>query len=493
MQAKLLPRHVTMLALLVTGLAGGLSSPATADTIAVPGDAPTIQIALNISVNGDEIVVAPGTYFEALDFGNPPRVITLRSSGGPDVTTISGLGQIFSTIRIVGDNAGEAGFTPLIEGFTISGADLTLPSAVDDRGAGLYVQDASPTIRDCVFEMNLAPLGAGIYVESGTPTIEDCRFELNEADQGAGLYLRNSTSMVTGSTFTRNDAIDATARGGGMRTNGGSVTVSDCTFVENTALNPAGITHGGAMDNDSTNATVERCRFFANLSDRGGAMSNKGAGTVVTVSNSIFSGNQAFNISQGGAIYSLSGPNVTLTNCTLTQNSASDGGGTWTSLTNTTSLINCIIYGNSGGAFGGVLLNTTAAYCNYEGGSGTNIDADPMFMDANGADNVPGTEDDDLHLRHELPENVSPSIDAGDTEVLGGANPVDLDGAARAVDDPDTPDTGVSFLNLAVDMGAYELQPAPVPPSCPEDINGDGAINVLDLIEVLLAFGTTCP
>ena len=28
---------------------------------------------------------------------------------------------------------------------------------------------------------------------------------------------------------------------------------------------------------------------------------------------------------------------------------------------------------------------------------------------------------------------------------------------------------------------------------CPEDVNGDGSINVLDLIDLLLLFGTTCP
>ena len=34
-------------------------------------------------------------------------------------------------------------------------------------------------------------------------------------------------------------------------------------------------------------------------------------------------------------------------------------------------------------------------------------------------------------------------------------------------------------------MGAYEFQPPP----CPQDINEDGVINVLDLIQLLLCFG----
>ncbi len=31
-------------------------------------------------------------------------------------------------------------------------------------------------------------------------------------------------------------------------------------------------------------------------------------------------------------------------------------------------------------------------------------------------------------------------------------------------------------------------------PACgPEDVNGDGSVNVLDLVQFLLAFGTACP
>ncbi len=32
-----------------------------------------------------------------------------------------------------------------------------------------------------------------------------------------------------------------------------------------------------------------------------------------------------------------------------------------------------------------------------------------------------------------------------------------------------------------------------IPPPCPGDVNDDLSVNVLDLIDVLLAFGTSCP
>ncbi len=36
-------------------------------------------------------------------------------------------------------------------------------------------------------------------------------------------------------------------------------------------------------------------------------------------------------------------------------------------------------------------------------------------------------------------------------------------------------------------------QPDTPPCDTGQDVNGDGTVNVLDLIEVLLAFGTSCP
>ncbi len=56
----------------------------------------------------------------------------------------------------------------------------------------------------------------------------------------------------------------------------------------------------------------------------------------------------------------------------------------------------------------------------------------------------------------------------------------DLDGNPRFVDDPDTADTGNGAPPI-VDMGAYEFQ---LP--CPWDLNGDGEVNVADLLLLLV-------
>ncbi len=60
-----------------------MGGTAVADIINVgPGD--SIQAAIDAAVDGDEIVVFPGTYFETINFLG--KAITLRSSDGAGVT-----------------------------------------------------------------------------------------------------------------------------------------------------------------------------------------------------------------------------------------------------------------------------------------------------------------------------------------------------------------------------------------------------------------------
>ena len=92
-----------------------------------------------------------------------------------------------------------------------------------------------------------------------------------------------------------------------------------------------------------------------------------------------------------------------------------------------------------------------------------NINLDPQLVDADGADDLVGTEDDDLRL-----SVGSPGADAGNndavpadvTDLDGDGNvvesvSVDLDGNRRFGDDPSSPDTG-SGPPPIVDLGAYE-------------------------------------
>ena len=67
-----------------------------------------------------------------------------------------------------------------------------------------------------------------------------------------------------------------------------------------------------------------------------------------------------------------------------------------------------------------------------------NIDLDPLFIDPDGPDDIPGTDDDDYHL-----QPGSPCINLGTNVPPEGLPATDLDGNPRVV-------CGI------VDMGAYE-------------------------------------
>ena len=71
-------------------LAALLIFPAAAasSTIHVPDDYATIQEAVDAAIDGDTIIVRPGTYFEIIDFLG--KAVTVQSEFGPDVTIIDG-------------------------------------------------------------------------------------------------------------------------------------------------------------------------------------------------------------------------------------------------------------------------------------------------------------------------------------------------------------------------------------------------------------------
>ncbi|MCA9298184.1 MAG: hypothetical protein KDA28_03910, partial [Phycisphaerales bacterium] len=112
------------------------------------------------------------------------------------------------------------------------------------------------------------------------------------------------------------------------------------------------------------------------------------------------------------------------------------------------------------------------------GGDG-NLGDDPDFVDPAGADGLPGTIDDDLHLAR-----FSPCIDAGNNLLVPEDIRFDLDLDPRFLDDPEVDDTGVGTPPVT-DIGADERRPEA---ACAVDLNGDGLVDVFDILEFLEAF-----
>jgi predicted outer membrane repeat protein len=137
--------------------------------------------------------------------------------------------------------------------------------------------------------------GGGVYSNGGSVTIINTLFHDNSAYYGGGVLIRNGTLTVINSTFSGNSA----SAGGAILSASSTATVKGSTFSVNSAAS--------SVVNPGEGAAIY---------SQGGPL---------TVSNSTFNRNSAD--SQGGAIAGAYGTD-TVTNCTFSRNSADVGGNT---------------------------------------------------------------------------------------------------------------------------------------------------------------------
>ena len=445
-------------------------SVASADVLNVPGDFPTIQIAINLASAGDEIVVAPGTYFEDINFLG--KQLTLRSSGGAAVTTIDAIGRFQPVITIGGASADGS----VVEGFTLTRGQAT-DAAPGERGGGIYIDSANVTIRDGVITDNLATIGGAIYANASVLTIEGMIIEANEAaSSGGGLYLNNSTTTMTSSEFVSNISGN---RGGAAFLIGGGSSIGDCEFIGNTAVQ-----RGGAI-NSTTGHELHAFNSTFHGNTVGNADTDGGGGAIYQISsndavinNSVFTENSA--TAFGGALYAAQD--------ILVRNSTFVGNFTDTALdgvvgASSARFRNCIAWDNGPNPI--PASGNVATHSIVEGGFtgvgnlGADSSDEPLFVNRAGGD---------FRLAA-----GSPGIDAADSTAWPGELSTDFNGEPRVVNALDNGATGVPVFGYYIDMGAFEFQPDASGPTCFGDANGDGVIDLADLNAVLSAFGTACP
>lgn len=163
--------------------AGALS----AATIHVPADQPTIQAALNIGLDGDTVLVAPGTYYENLNFVGRDVVLASEFIRTGDTNYISQTiidgshltqgDALGSVIRIMSNESLDA----QVIGFTITGGKGMFSQGAygtfGRRGGGILVEGGSATISHNVIMGNNCiasfPKGAGIATGSGDAEISN--------------------------------------------------------------------------------------------------------------------------------------------------------------------------------------------------------------------------------------------------------------------------------------------------------------------------------
>jgi predicted outer membrane repeat protein len=384
-------RHL-LTGLAVLGLGSGIGA-ASAATLTVPAQYPTIQAGITAAQPGDTVLIAGGTYSGKgnynLDFGG--KAITVASQNGAAKTILDvqylGQGVLF--------HSGETAAAKL--------QGLTIKSGFSGDGAGgVAITGSSPTVSGCVFVHNYSnDAGGGLSAtKTANPTVTGCAFTSNYAVfDGGGLFLEGS-GTVTGCTFTSNST-------GSL---GGGLALGEVTLV---------------------GAVVSSCIFSGNAASSGsggGLFAGYEAEAVSVILSCVFVGNTAKN--SGGGIYGQ----ATVTNCTTSGNTALAGSGV--SLIG--SLTNSILYADNGpeiDSSGGILAVT---YCDLVGGhaGAGNVSLDPQFVRSPALTATPA-DYGDLHLR-----TGSPLVHIGTS---AGAPATDADGAVR----PPTPSIGAYEIGPA--------------------------------------------
>ena len=192
--------------------------------------------------------------------------------------------------------------------------------------------------------------GGGMFNEHGSPTITNCTFIANSASIcGGGMFnYDRSSPTVINCTFNGNLV---EGEGSGMW-NGynSSPTVINCTFRVNSANEIGG---GGMYNMTNSSPTVEDCTFIGNSAgSSGGGMVNYDHSSP-KVTNCTFSGNSA-NEFRGGGMVNHTSSNPTVTNCTFSANSADDRGGGMSNSISSPTVTNCTFSGNSAQNGGGM-------------------------------------------------------------------------------------------------------------------------------------------
>ncbi len=241
--------------------------------------------------------------------GPGASLLKVDGSAGPD-------GPVFEVTK---------GAAAALSGLTITGG------YANDAGGGVFNDDGQLTMTDVVVRGNEAgstdssPVGGGLATwDGGTTTLSNCTISGNAVSNGGsgssgGIYNGSyDTLIMTDCTISNNSD---TQSGGGLFS-AGNATLTDVTIAGNSAPTGGGLVSTGTL-------AMVGCTVSGNSAGLGGGlMAYEGGDNNLT--NCTISGNIAAGVSpfsgQGGGVFNFRAT-LTLTDCTLTGNSAGVSGG----------------------------------------------------------------------------------------------------------------------------------------------------------------------
>nr|MDQ3821199.1 right-handed parallel beta-helix repeat-containing protein [Acidobacteriota bacterium] len=263
---------------------------ASATTRRVPADYPMIHQAIDAAVDGDTVLVAPGTYVEHISFHG--KAISVISEAGPEVTTINSESPISSVVTFAsGEGPGS-----MLQGFTVQNGGAALFNYI---GGGIFVDASSPKIIGNIIRNNQANYGGG----------------------GIGI-TGNASPLIQGNTITNNqhNAGGIYPGGGGIGVEGGaSPQVLDNIISDNSSP-----TYGGGISLYMAGQAVIRnnkiCRNSGHYG--GGASVTYSYSSAPRIIQNLIADNlDDFGSGIGGGLYAIES-NLVLLNNTIANNAS---------------------------------------------------------------------------------------------------------------------------------------------------------------------------
>ena len=361
---------------------------------------------INTDSGHSVIIYGHGATIRRDSNGNPPsfRIFQVASSATVNIDTLT------ISNGFVGDFGGgiyNQGALTLnscrLTGNSATGLSLTPGGGAVAYGAAIFNTGAL-VATDCFFIGNSVTggnghsgtsekggdgLGGAIYSAIGTLSVSRCTFINNSVTGGnhgssggksggglGGAIYNLATGTISDSAFSGNSAASpGSLSAGGAFSNYGTLLVQNSTLDGNTAMADG----GGIFNGYQGTLTLSDCSVLNNSATAGGGI-NSSYGSA-TVTNTTFKDNTAF---FGGAIYNSNASNdnrqLTLSNCTLSGNSvtgaSSRGGGIYNF--GRTAISNCTFNGNSavfagGNIFTGGQSLTVGNTILKAGSSGSNV------------------------------------------------------------------------------------------------------------------------
>ena len=394
-----------------------------------------LRLAMLAANPGDEIWVTNDLYLPTTN-GERDSTFNLRDSVdmyGGFLGTETSIGQRIPTnYTILSGNIGDpmdsvdnskhvCWVSSWFVEMTLDGFILEDGQAETSSGSAVYTHEGYITFVNCIFRNNFSLYGGAICASVSHLKYYDCVFENNRGIWGGAWQGWGGTDdFFYNCTFTNNHSVAL----------GGAVTAQLQTDVR-----------------------MENCRFYGNWSRKGGAIATESDGKVVCI-NCILDGNLA---DSGAALANVDSGRIEIYHGAIVQNHANNLGGAIYNHQGTAVILNSIIVDNTA-SMGPANLAGMAAQVEVKHalsdealpGPG-NMVAVPNFVDADGADNVAGTPDDDLHIASNSvcvnsgnATMVPPDMhDANGNGDMAEAFPFDLDEQAR-------------ITGMAPDIGPYE-------------------------------------